>query len=136
MSYLLDTNVLSELFKKSPNLGLVEWISQRPVESLFISVLTLGELRKGAQGVKDDLHRMKLIDWLETDLPIFFSGRTLPVDHHVADRWGRLMFDAGRPLPSIDSLLAATAIQYGLDMVTRNTKDFDHFNLDVINPWN
>ena len=136
MSYLLDTNVLSELFKKSPNLGLVEWISQRPVESLFISVLTLGELRKGAQGVKDDLHRMKLIDWLETDLPIFFSGRTLSVDHHVADRWGRLMFDAGRPLPSIDSLLAATAIQHGLDMVTRNTKDFDHFNLDVINPWN
>jgi predicted nucleic acid-binding protein len=86
--------------------------------------------------VKDDLHRMKLIDWLETDLLIFFSGRTLPVDHHVADRWGRLMFDAGRPLPSIDSLLAATAIQHGLDMVTRNTKDFDHFNLDVINPWN
>ena len=80
--------------------------------------------------------KLKIIGLLALLAPIFFSGRTLPVDHHVADRWGRLMFDAGRPLPSIDSLLAATAIQHGLDMVTRNTKDFDHFNLDVINPWN
>ena len=135
MSYLLDTNVLSELFKKNPHPGVVEWLSQRPVESLFISVLTLGELRKGAQGVKDDMHRMKLMDWLQKDLPIFFSGRTLPIDHFVADRWGRLMYAAGRPLPSIDSLLAATALHHGLDMVTRNNKDFDHLNLEVINPW-
>jgi predicted nucleic acid-binding protein len=135
LSYLLDTNALSELFKKNPNPGLVGWLSQRPVESLYITVLTLEELHKGVQGIKDNLHRTKLLDWLETDLPIFFSGRTLTIDHFVADRWGKLMFTVGRPLPTIDSLLAATALHYGLDLVTRNTKDFDYLNLDVINPW-
>lgn len=135
MSYLLDTNVLSELRRKSPNAGVVEWFTQRPASTLYLSVLTLGELRKGIEGLADAKRRMALTDWLETDLPGFFAGRILSIDTQVADRWGRLVAAAGRPLPAIDSLLGATAAQHGLSLVTRNERDFAGLGLDVINPW-
>ena len=135
MSYLLDTNVLSELRKRTPNAGVVEWFAQRPASTLFLSVLTLGELRKGVEGVKDVTRRMALLDWLDTDLPAFFTGRILSVDAPVADRWGRMLAAAGRPVPAIDSLLAATAIHHGLSLVSRNVRDLTDFGLDVINPW-
>ena len=76
-----------------------------------------------------------LIDWLETDLPAFFSGRILNVDGFVADRWGRIVAQARRPVPAIDALLAATAIHHDLSLVTRNVKDFKAFTLTVIDPW-
>ncbi len=135
MSYLLDTNILSELRRKTPDAGVVEWFSGRPASTLYLSVLTLGELRKGIDGVLDAKRRMALTDWLETDLQSFFAGRILPVDAPVADRWGRLVAAAGRPLPGIDSLLGATAVHHGLSMVTRNERDFMGLGLDVINPW-
>jgi predicted nucleic acid-binding protein len=135
LSYLLDTNVLSELRRKTPDAGVVEWFSRRPASTLYLSVLTLGELRKGIEGVAEAERRMALTDWLETDLPGFFAGRILPIDVQVADRWGRLVAAAGRPLPAIDSLLGATAAQHGLSMVTRNARDFADLGLDVINPW-
>ncbi|MGB0129831.1 MAG: type II toxin-antitoxin system VapC family toxin [Rhodocyclaceae bacterium] len=135
MSYLLDTNVLSELRRKAPNAGVVEWLGQRPASSLFLSVLTLGEIRKGVETVVEAPRRMALVDWLEADLPAFFVGRILPVDAKVADRWGRLVASAKRPLPAIDSLLAATALHHGLSFVTRNERDFADFGLEVINPW-
>ena len=135
MSYLLDTNVLSELRRKTPDARAVEWFSRRPASTLFLSVLTLSELRKGIEGVPDAERRMALTDWLETDLSVFFAGRILSVDSQVADRWGRLVAAAGRPLPAIDSLLGATAAHHGLSMVTRNTRDFTNMGLDVINPW-
>ena len=135
MSYLLDTNVLSELGRKSPDAAVVEWFAHRPPSTLYLSVLTLGELRKGIEGVADSKRRLALNDWLESDLPAFFVGRILPVDAQVAERWGRLVAAAGRPLPAIDSLLGATAEQHGLSMVTRNGKDFADMGLDVINPW-
>ena len=136
MSYLLDTNVLSELRKRTPNTGVVEWFSQRPASTLFLSVLTLGELRKGVEGVKDATRRMALLDWLDADLPAFFTGRILSVDAPVADRWGRMLAVVGRPVPAIDSLLAATAIHHGLSLVSRNVRDLADLGLDVINPWN
>lgn len=135
MSYLLDTNVLSELRRKTPDAAVLEWFARRPASTLYLSVLTFGELRKGIEGVLDAKRRMALTDWLETDLPAFFAGRILPVDAQVADRWGRLLSAAGRPLPAIDSLLAASAAQHGLSMVTRNSRDFADLGLDVINPW-
>ena len=135
MSYLLDTNVLSELRRKSPDETVVEWVARRPSSTLYLSVLTLGELRKGIEGVADSKRRMSLNDWLESDLPAFFVGRILPVDAQVAERWGRLVATAGRPLPAIDSLLGATAAQHGLSIVTRNGKDFADMGLDIINPW-
>jgi len=135
VSYLLDTNVLSELRRKTPDAAVLEWFTRRPASTLYLSVLTFGELRKGIEGVPDAKRRMALTDWLETDLPAFFAGRILPVDAQVADRWGRLLSAAGRPLPAIDSLLAASAAQHGLSMVTRNSRDFADLGLDVINPW-
>lgn len=135
MSYLIDTNVLSELRRKSPDPGVVEWFSQRPPSTLYLSVLTLGEIRKGIEGVDDEVRRQSLIDWLETDLPCFFTGRILSVDGAVADRWGRLIAAAGRPLPAIDSLLAATALEHDMVLVTRNIKDFAGLPVRIFNPW-
>lgn len=135
MSYLLDTNVLSELCRKRPNVGVVEWCEQRPASTLFLSVLTQGELRKGVQTLIALERRTALLDWLEVELPTFFSGRILPVDSHVADCWGRLMAEAGRPIPAIDSLIGATAVQHGLRLVTRNVRDFADLGLEVVNPW-
>ncbi|MDP3671749.1 MAG: type II toxin-antitoxin system VapC family toxin [Telluria sp.] len=135
MSYLLDTNVLSELRRKAPNDGVVDWMARRPTSTLYLSVLTLGELRKGVEAVTEAGRRAALLDWLEADLPAFFTGRILPIDVRVADRWGRMVAAAGRPLPAIESLLGATAAHYGLSLVTRNMRDFADSGLDVINPW-
>ena len=133
MSYLLDTNVVSELRRKLPNPGVVSWFLHRPASTLFLSVLTLGELRKGIEGAPDATRRMALSDWLETELPRFFAGRILNLDAPIADRWGRLFTAAGRP--AIDSLLAATAAHHGLSLVTRNARDFEGLGIEVINPW-
>ena len=104
------------------------------LSTLFLSVLTLGELRKSIAGVSDAKRRLALTDWLETDLPVFFAGRILSVDSQVTDRWGRLVATVGRPLPAIDSLLGATAAQHGLSMVTSNMRDFADIGPNVINP--
>lgn len=135
MSYLVDTNALSELRRKSPDPGVVAWFSQRPPTTLHLSVLTLGEIRKGIERIDDEIRRQSLIDWLETDLPTFFTGRILSVDGAVADRWGRLVAAAGRPLSAIDSLLAATALEHDLVLVTRNVKDFPGLPVQIFNPW-
>lgn len=135
MSYLLDTNVLSELRRREPDPGVVAWVAERPATTLFLSVLTLGEIRKGIEPLADSPRRLALLDWLETELSAFFSGRLLAVDGGVADRWGRLQAQAGRPLPAIDSLLAATALHHGLVLVTRNGHDFAFPGLEVVDPW-
>jgi len=135
LSYLIDTNVLSELRRKEPNPGVVAWFEERPATTLYVSVLTLGEIRKGIEALGKSKRKLKLLDWLETKLPAFFAGRILPIDEKVADRWGRLLAAAGRPLPAIDSLLAATALTHGLTLVTRNGDDFPHPDLEIISPW-
>jgi predicted nucleic acid-binding protein len=135
VSYLIDTNVLSELRRKAPDARVLQWFAQRPAGTLYLSVLTLGEIRKGIESLADPARRLALLDWLETELPAFFMGRILPVDAPVADRWGRLVAQAGRPLPAIDSLLAATATQHGLTLVTRNVRDVAPLGVALINPW-
>lgn len=139
MSYLIGTNVISELRRKQPDANVVAWFAARATQSLFVSVLTLGEIRKGIETLGDDsvdaARRQALSDWLEVDLPTFFLGRILSVDLPVSDRWGYLQAQARRPLPAIDSLLAATALHHNLTLVTRNVRDFAGFGLNVINPW-
>ena len=135
MSYLIDTPVLSELRRKLPDAAVLRWFSQRPAGTLYLSVLTLGEIRKGVEALADPPRRLKLLDWLETELPAFFAGRILPVDAAVADCWGRRVAQATRPLPAIDSLLAATAAQHGLILVTRNLRDTQGLGVQVLNPW-
>ena len=135
MSYLVDTNVLSELRRKQPQPEVVAWFAQRPRQTLYLSVLTLGEIRKGIERL-EAARQQPLLDWLEVELPNYFLGRLLAVDAHTADRWGRLLASAGRPLPAVDSLLAATALQNDLTLVTRNTADFVGTGVRLINPWN
>lgn len=135
MSYLVDTNVLSELRRKQPHPQVVAWFTGRPCHTLFISVLTLGEIRKGIERLNDVARQQPLLDWLEVELSNYFLGRLLPVDALVTDRWGRLLGSAGRPLPAVDSLLAATALHHDLTLVTRNTADFAGTGVALINPW-
>lgn len=135
MSYLLDTNVISELVKPKPDANVLRWFKDMPDRALHLSVLSLGEIRKGVELMSDGTRREKLRLWLEQDLPGWFEDRLLSVSAPVADRWGRLLAEAGRPLPAVDSLLAATALSQGLRLVTRNIDDFRFAGLDVVNPW-
>lgn len=96
MSYLLDTNIVSETVRRNPNKAVISWLDQIPAEALFVSVLALGEIRKGIEALSDRRRREKLRLWLEHDLPAWFEDRMLPVDLAVADRWGRLA-RRGRP---------------------------------------
>ncbi len=139
MSYLLDTNVVSETIRPKPDHRVLEWLDSVPAHGLHLSVLSLGEIRRGIETLKAaSAKRERLRVWLEQDLPAWFEARLLPVDAAVADRWGRLEAQArgrGRPLAAIDRILAATALVHGLRVATRNTTHFHVPGLDVISPW-
>lgn len=135
MTYLIDTNVLSELRRREPDPRVAAWIEARPRQLQYLSVLTLGEIRKGIERLENSSRRTELLDWLEMELPRWFAGRLLDVDAATAHRWGRLTAVAGRPLPAIDGLLAATALHRDLTLVTRNTRDFEGLGVRLINPW-
>lgn len=136
MTYLLDTNVICELVKLKPHAGVVNWVNTVDSAVLYISVLTLGEIRKGIAGIRDVKRHRKIAAWLEKELPAYFEDRILVIDCKVADAWGQLQSDnKAHPLPAIDGLIAATAITHQLTLVTRNVKDFSHASVEVINPW-
>lgn len=138
MSWLLDTCVLSELVKQAPAPSVVAWVDGCPEESLYLSVLTLGEIEKGVARLPHSTMRTRLAAWLRQDLPDRFAGRILPIDERVAAVWGRLSGEserAGSPLPVIDSLIAATALQHGLTVATRNTRDIERCGASCVNPW-
>jgi hypothetical protein len=135
VSYLIDTNVISELVRAVPNERVARWFDQVPDETLYVSVLTLGEIRRGVERLEPGPRRERLRVWLETELPAWFEDRVLPIDVAVADRWGRLLVAVGRTVPAVDSLLAATALHHDLRLVTRNTGDFGFPGLEVIDPW-
>jgi predicted nucleic acid-binding protein len=135
MSYLLDTNVISEPFKLRPEPRVLDWLTATPKEQQFASVLSLGELRRGLETMPLGSHRERIRSWLEHDLAGWYGPRLLPVTLAIADRWGRIAAQARRPLPRFDSLFAATALQHDLRVVTRNVRDFQFPGLEVINPW-
>lgn len=135
MSYLLDTNVVSELVRPRPDPRVLAWFAQVPDSALHLSVLTLGEIRKGVEKLADSRRRERIRLWLEQDLPRWFGNRLLPIDVAVADQWRRLLVQARRPVPAIDSLLAATALHYQLRLVTRNESDFRLPGVEVVNPF-
>ncbi|MBN4055236.1 type II toxin-antitoxin system VapC family toxin [bacterium AH-315-K03] len=135
MSYLVDTCALSELVSSRPNERVVSWFDAAPQEGLYLSALSLGEIRKGVEKMPSGRRRNQVLSWLEHELPGWFENRVLPIDHHVADEWGRLLSRAGRTLPAIDSLIAATSLYHRLTVVTRNVKDFDLPDIDILNPW-
>jgi predicted nucleic acid-binding protein len=137
--FLLDTNVLSEFSRRSaPDQLVTQWLEAADSESLYVSVLTFGEIRLGIELLPRSKRRTQLEQWLEGDLHEWFEGRILPVDEPIAYRWSTLCAQAqmkGRRLSVIDALLAATAIQHNLIVVSRNVSDFSIAGLPVVNPW-
>lgn len=135
MSFLLDTNVISEL-RKGPrcNLGVSSWFEQVASEDLYLSVLTLGELRKGIENLRRrDASTAKALEAWLLEIESTYSERLLPVDQDVAEQWGR--FSVPDPLPVLDGLLAATAHVHGLTLVTRNLKDVERTGVNCLNPF-
>ena len=135
MSYLLDTNIVCELAKKAPNKSVTKWIKQVPEDNLYLSVITVGEIRKGVEKLSNSAKKNRLRIWLESDLPDWFQDRLLDINTDVSDRWGILLSNCKRTLPAIDSLTAATALHYDLTLVTRNEKDYKDTGVTLINPF-
>ena len=135
MGFLIDTNVLSELRKKErANPGVQHWFAGVAGESLYLSVLIVGEVRNGIERLRrrDPAAADNLERWL-TKVQTDMSGKILPVTTNIADRWGRL--NAPDPLPVIDSLLAATALEHDLILVTRNVDDVKRTGVKLLNPF-
>jgi len=139
MSVLLDTNVISEWTKSAPSPSVVDWLGTVAEEATFLSVITLGEIRRGVNRLPDGRRRVLLEEWLTSDLPNRFEGRILFVDHEIADAWGALlarMARGGTSMSVADALIAATAQVHGLTLATRNIDDFQHAGVKLVNPWN
>lgn len=138
MRLLLDTNVLSEVTKPRPDEGVLKWLHGLDEDRTFISIISIAEIRRGVSLMDNGRKRDALDEWLTYDLPQRFENRIIPVEGPVALAWGDLMALAkrsGRRLASMDGLIAATAVAHQLTLATRNTKDFEGFGIDIIDPW-
>jgi predicted nucleic acid-binding protein len=136
--YLLDTNVVSELTRLQPEAKVVSWFQATNEELLYLSVLTIGEIRKGIDSLPRSNRRSLLESWLANDLVLRFAGRILEVNLDIAERWGLISAQgkiAGAPLAVIDGLMAATTLHHNLTLVTRNTRDFRVAGINTLNPW-
>src|SRR5216683_2240094 len=137
MSFLLDTNAVSEWVKPRPNSGLIGWMEAADEDRIFISVVSLAELHYGVECMARGKRRSRLEQWLQHELPLRFESRILPVDTNVAEAWGKTVSRseaAGRPMGAMYAFLAATAETYKLTLVTRNVSDFPLLKA-VLNPW-
>lgn len=138
MSFLLDTNVVSEWVRPRPDPGVVAWLAEADEDRVFISVVTLAELRHGVERMERGARRRRIEDWLGRALPARFEGRILAIDAAVAEAWGRIVAQGealGRPIGPMDAFIAAIARVHGLSVVTRNAADFEASAPAVINPW-
>jgi predicted nucleic acid-binding protein len=136
--FLLDTNCISELVRPKPEPRVTEWIDSTDEAMLYLSVLTLGEIRKGLAGLAQGRRRSRLETWLDVELQARFEGRIVPIEAAIADRWGLMAAEAkrrGKALAVIDGLLAATALHHNLTIVSRNSSDFLSTPVPVLNPW-
>lgn len=135
MGYLVDTNVISELRKKDRcNANVRDWFNQTDNDLIYLSVLTIGEIRQGIEKIRhrDEIAAISLQNWLQ-QVEINASRRILPITEAIANRWGYI--NSGNPLPIIDGLLAATALEYDFTLVTRNTKDVERSGVRLLNPF-
>jgi predicted nucleic acid-binding protein len=138
VSFLLDTNVVSEWAKPQPNEGVVRWLFEADEDLLFLSVISLAELRFGVERLPLGVRRSRLDGWIREELAERFEGRILPVDQQVANVWGQMQAGSEaqrRRMNQMDCFLAATAKIHGLTLVTRNREDFSGFAKELINPW-
>lgn len=138
MSFLLDTNVLSEVRRPRPDPNVLAWLDQVDEDRTYLSVVSIAEIRRGIGLLDDGRRKRALTDWLERDLLDRFAGRILPVDVPAALAWGNLMAESkqrGFALATMDGLIAAHAVSRDLTLVTRNTKDFAGLKVELLNPW-
>ncbi|MBP1862207.1 type II toxin-antitoxin system VapC family toxin [Rhizobium herbae] len=138
MRLLLDTNVLSEVTKPRPDERVLEWLDRLDEDRAFISVVSIAEIRRGVALMDSGRKRDALAEWLDRDLQERFEHRVIPIEASVALAWGDLMGLAkrsGRGLASMDGLIAATAVAHDLTLATRNSKDFEGFGIELIDPW-
>ncbi len=137
MSFLLDTNAVSEWVKQHPNAGVIAWMEAADEDRIFISVVSLAELRYGVERMPTGRRRSRLEQWLRNELPLRFESRILPVDTEVAEAWGKIVSRseaAGRPIGAMNAFLAATAETHQMTLVTRNVSDFRLLKA-VLSPW-
>jgi len=136
--FLLDTNCISELVRPQPEPRVVEWMEAADEAMLYLSVLTVGEIRKGLGGLAQGKRRTHLETWLAVELQARFAGRILPIDAAIADRWGLIAAEAkrrGTALPVIDGLRAATALHHNLTVISRDIAAFTNAQVQAFNPW-
>ena len=138
--FLLDTNIPSEIGKPVPQPSVLRWLGTVEETQTFLSVVSLGEMRKGCELLEPgSKRRLQLERWLENDVHKWLAGRILPVTEAIAERWGKLEAQRqrlGLPLNTADGQIAATAIEHGLTLVTRNVKDFSGLGVTLFDPWN
>ena len=137
MNYLLDTCVISELVKPSPDKNVVAWLMNTPAERLYLSVITIGEIQKGLTKLPQSQRKDRLTNWLNTLLEDY-QNRIYPISLPVVENWGVIQGNAektGNPMSSLDSLIAAIAYTHNQILVTRNVSDNEAGNLSIINPW-
>jgi predicted nucleic acid-binding protein len=138
MSYLLDTNVISEFTSPQPNAAVVAWLTAHQHTILYLSVITLGEIQQGIQRLPTSKKREELEQWFQQELLVQYADFILPIDTNIMLQWGTLtaqLIQQGSKLPVMDGLIAATAVQHKLTLVTRNTSDFAATNISLVNPW-
>ena len=139
MNFLLDTNVVSEWTKPRPDPGVIEWLAETDEDRVYLSVVTLAEIRFGIDRMAVGVRRDRLNEWLRGELPGRFEQRIVTVTSQLADAWGKVLahgYAVGRPVSAMDALIAATAVHHEFTLVTRNVSDFETFDIPVINPWN
>jgi len=138
VTWLLDTNVVSESIKPQPHPGVALWLSEVDEDTVYLSVVLLAEIRRGIELLPSGPRRARLTAWLDQDLIERFSSRILEVDRRVADVWGRLSASAkrqGTALSPMDAFFGATALVHGLTLVTRDTSAFEKLSVPVMDPW-
>ena len=138
MNYLLDTNVISELVAQQPNQKVLDWVDSLDPATVYLSVITIGEIRKGIERAQSPQRKVVLTTWFYSDLLVRFDGKIAEITSEVALVWGELIgrLEArGQPLPALDSLIAATALAGNYTIATRNDQDFLASGATVVNPW-
>jgi toxin FitB len=137
VNFLLDTDAVSEWVNRQPDPGVIRWMESVDEDRVFLSVISLGELRYGVERMAAGARRRRLEEWLQDELPLRFEGRILPVDSNTAEAWGKTVSGSealGRPIGAMDAFLVATAQTHRLTLVTRNVSDFPLLKA-ILNPW-
>lgn len=138
MKYLLDTNVISEFISKNPNQKVVKYILTLDETDLYLSAITIGEIKAGIEKLDNSRKKETLLRWLEKDLLNRFKNKIIPVDTDVMLKWGEInnrLKKLGTPLPIMDSLIGTSCEVYNMTLLTRNEKDFKNINIQIINPF-